>query len=58
MDKEELVMTTAKDLVLKLMDKGGLNLNLRGGEATIEDLGEKLKIMARKVAETLEELKL
>ncbi len=58
MDKKELVIVTAKELMLKAMDSPAtLKLNLQGGDQAIADLGERFKTLTQKVSEALTSLK-
>jgi hypothetical protein len=52
MDKCELIISTTKELLITVLDgKHGVNLNLKGGNDAIADLGEKFKTLAAKINE-------
>jgi hypothetical protein len=52
--REEMIMTATKDLLLKMLENPMaplLKLSIRGGEEAAQDLGERFKILAKKVSE-------
>ncbi len=61
--EKEIVIQTAKELTLNLMDKfhyfpiPGKPITLQGNQDIVEEIGEDFKILVRKVAEGLENLR-
>jgi len=52
----QIILTVAKDLLVKAMENpDNVKLSLQSGEAAISDLGERFKILVKKVKEAIKD---